>query len=323
VKAIVATKYGPPEVLQVQEIPQPIPQEHEILVRVRATTVNAGDCRMRAFDVPPVFWLPGRLLLGITRPKNPVFGMELAGDVAAVGPGVSRFKPGDAVYATTSAVNFGGYAEYKCLREDGVVAAKPANLTYEQAAAVPVNGNTALYFLRAAGVASGQRVVVVGASGGVGVFAVQLARALGAEVTGVCGPSHIDLVKSLGAAEVLDYSRQDFTHNGQVYDVIFDAAGKTTFPQVSGSLRKGGCYVNVVLPEAALIGPWYAMTAGKRILGGNITASADNLVFLRELIEAGTIHPVVDRTYPLDQIVEAHRYVDQGHKIGAVAINVA
>lgn len=321
-KAIVATKYGPPEVLQLKEIPKPTPKDNEILVKVRATTVNVGDCRMRSFKVPPVFWLPGRIALGFTKPKNPIFGMELAGEVETVGKEVKRFKPGDSVFGSTSGVNFGGHAEYKCLHEDDVVALKPANLTYEEAAAVPLGGLTALFFLRAAHIQSGQKVLINGASGSVGTYAVQLASYFGAEVTGVCSAANVDMVQSLGADKVIDYTREDFAANGQTYDIIFDAVGTTTFSRCKSSLKDSGYYLHTVMPTAGLAGPWYSMTTGKHVIGGSIIERAEDLVYLKELIEAEKIRPVIDRSYPLEQIAEAHRYVDQGHKKGNVVVTV-
>jgi NADPH:quinone reductase-like Zn-dependent oxidoreductase len=245
-KAVVATRYGSPEVLQIQEVAKPSPKDNEILVKIRATTVNVGDCRMRSFTVPPVFWLPARLSIGLTKPKNPVFGFELAGDVEAVGKNVKRFNPGDPVFGSAFKLNFGAHAEYKCLPEDGVVAIKPTNLTYEEAAAVPLGGLTALDFLRQANVQSGQKVLVNGASGSVGTYAVQLAKYFGAEVTGVCSTKNTDMVKLLGADKVIDYNHEDFTRNGEVYDLIFDAIGKTTFSQCKNSLTKNGYYINTV-----------------------------------------------------------------------------
>jgi NADPH:quinone reductase-like Zn-dependent oxidoreductase len=323
VRAIVAASYGPPEVLQLAEVEKPTPKDDEILVRVRATTVNVGDCRMRSFTVPPMFWLPARLTLGFSKPKQPIFGMELAGDVEAVGKDVKRFKAGDPVYASTLEENFGAHAEYKCLREDAAVAAMPERMTYEEAAALPLSATTALFFLRKGNVQPGQKVLVNGASGGVGTFAVQLANHFGAEVTGVAGSRNLELVQSLGAHHVIDYTRMDFTKNGETYDVIFDAVGKTTFPQVEDSLKDGGYYLStlIVLPE--LKRAWYARRTGKHVVGGTATPSAEALLALKELAEAGRLKSVIDRTYPLEQVAEAHRYVDQGHKTGSVVIAVA
>ncbi len=305
-KAIVYTKYGPPEVLRLQDVEKPAPRDNEVLVKVHATTVHIGDTIMRSLNMPIRGWqkLMGRLYLGIRGPKRPILGMELAGEVESVGRKVIRFKPGDPVFASTIAVNFGGYAEYKCLSENGVIAIKPANLTFEEAAAVPASGQTAWQCLKKGKIQRGQRVLVYGASGAVGTYAVQLAsRHFGAEVTGVCSGTNLELVKSLGASQVIDYTRQDFTQSGATYDVIFDAVGKLTPAHGKKALKPGGGYINVHADSD----------------GGD---KLENLLLLKELIEAGKIKPVIDRVYPLEQIVEAHRYVEQGHKKGNVVITV-
>jgi NADPH:quinone reductase-like Zn-dependent oxidoreductase len=302
-RAVIYTRYGPPEVLQLAEVPKPVPRDNEILVKVRATTVTKGDSRMRSFTVPRGQWLFARLYLGITGPKRQILDMELAGDVETAGKAVTRFKPGDQVVGSTFGANFGGYAEYKCLPEDGVVALKPPNLTYEEAAALPGAGMTALRVVRHGNVQKGQSVLIYGASGAVGTYAVQLARQHGAQVTGVCSTRNLELVQSLGAAEVVDYTQEDFTQRGGMYDVVVDAVGMLPPEQAKRTLKPSGIYVNV------------HTVPGKE--------SLDDLVFLTELAEAGIIKPVIDRCYPLEQIVEAHRYVDQGHKRGNVAITVA
>jgi len=305
-KAIVYTRYGPPEVLRLADVPKPAPRDHEVLVKVHATTVTIGDTIMRSLNLPIHGWqkVMARLILGWRRPKRAVLGMELAGEIEAVGRQVTRFKPGDSVFASTFAVNFGGHAEYKCLSENGVLALKPANLTFEEAAAIPGAGQTAWRCLQKGKIQPGQKILIYGASGAVGTYAVQLAsRHFGAEVTGVCSGANLALVQSLGASQVIDYTRQDFTQSGAIYDVIFDAVGKLLPAQGRKALKPGGVYLNV-----------HANSGGDEEL--------ETLLLLKGLIEAGKLRPVIDRVYPFDQIIEAHRYVEQGHKKGNVAITV-
>jgi NADPH:quinone reductase-like Zn-dependent oxidoreductase len=306
VKAIIYTEFGPPEVLRLTEIAKPAPRDNEVLIKVRATTVTIGDTIMRSLNLPVAGWqkLMARLFLGIRHPKRPILGMELAGDVEAIGTSVTRFKIGDAVFASTFSVNFGGYVEYKCLSENGMLAIKPVNLSYEEAAAAPGAGMTALRCLQKANIQSGQKVLIYGASGAVGTCAVQLAkRHFEADVTGVCSTANLELVKSLGADRVMDYTREDFTRSGAVYDVVFDAVGKTSAAQGKQALKPGGTYLNVHKDS------------------GNGERLAD-LLALKEIIEAGKFKPVIDRRYAFEQIVEAHRYVDQGHKKGNVVITL-
>ena len=304
-KAIVATKYGGPEVLQLKEVEKPIPEANEILIKVHATTVTAGDFRMRSFTVPPLFWLPARITLGFTKPKHPIYGMELAGEVEAIGKDVTRFKPGDQVFASTLTENFGAYAEYKCLPEQAMVAIKPANMTHEEAAAVSIGATTALRLLRKGKTLAsvrGQKVLIYGASGSVGTYAIQLARYFGAEVTGVCSTANLDIVKSLGADDAIDYTKENFSFRKERYDVIFDTVRKFPKSKYSNVLAPNGTYVTIA-----------RLDSKERM---------DNLIFIKELIEAGEIKVVIDRCYPLEQIVEAHRYVDAGHKRGNVVINL-
>ena len=305
-KAVIYTKYGPPDVLHLAEVTQPVPGEKEILIRVHATTVHIGDVRMRKPD-PQL----ARLVNGLLRPKRiPILGMELAGEVEAAGKGAQRFRVGDPVFAFTG-FGFGAYAEYKCMPEsgrpkEGLVALKPANLSFEQAAALPGGGLTALATLRQAKIQPGQRVLIYGASGSVGTYAVQLARLWGAEVTGVCSTANLELVKSLGAGRVLDYTRDEFAQSHETYDVFFDAVDRLPSAQAKKFLKPGGIYLNV----------------GKDSGSGN-ELKVEDLLHLKELVEAGKLSPVIDRIYPLEQIVEAHRYVEMGHKKGHVVITLA
>ncbi len=305
-KAIVYFQYGPPEVLRLQEVDKPAPRDREVLVKVHATTVTIGDTIMRSLNLPVHGWqkVIGRLILGWHKPRRHILGMELAGEVESIGRKVTRFKPGDPVFASTFAVNFGGYAEYKCLPEKGVLALKPANLPYEEAAAVPGGGMTALQCLKKGNIRSGQKVLIYGASGAVGTFAVQLAsHHFGANVTGVCSRANLELVKSLGASLVIDYTQEDFTQNSATYDVVFDAVGKLPPAQGKKALKPTGIYINV-----------HADSNGADKL--------ENLLSLKELIESGKLKPVIDRVYPLEQIIDAHRYVELGHKKGNVAITI-
>ncbi|WP_045521496.1 NAD(P)-dependent alcohol dehydrogenase [Neobacillus niacini] len=321
-KAIVYTKYGPPDVLQLKEIEKPIPKDNEILVKVKATTVTVADIRSRSFTVPPAFWLPARITLGFKQPKKEILGMELAGIVESVGKDVKRFKEGDQVFAA-SLVGFGAYAEYKCLPEDGPVTIKPSNITYEEAAAIPIGARTALFFLRKANIQRGQKVLVYGASGSVGSYAVQLAKYLEAEVTGVCSTSNLELVKSLGADKVIDYTIEDFSSNDESYDVIFVAVNKSSFTDCMKLLKKDGTYINVTepLPNARML--WTQLTTSKKLLlSRNSPETAEALNFLKELVESGKLKVVIDRSYAFNEIIEAHRYVEKGHKKGNVVITV-
>ena len=317
-KAVVYESYGRPEVLHLKEVAKPAPGANEVLVRIYATAVNSGDVRMRKADPWAV-----RLVLGLMRPKKPILGVILAGEIEAVGSAVTLFKEGDLVYGSTF-MSFGAYAEYKCLPEDGILAIKPASLTYKEAAAIPFGGTTALHFLRKAKIKSAQRVLIYGASGAVGTSAVQLAKYFGAEVTGVCSTANVAMVKSLGADKVIDYTKEDFSKNGEVFDIIFDTVGRSPFSTSVKSLKKNGYYLRVVHMALSPVirGLWVSLTSGKKVIGGVANVKAEDLVFLNNLIEAGHLKPVIDKSYPLEEIVEAHQYVEQGHKKGNVVITI-
>ncbi len=294
-KAVIYTKYGPPEVLQIKEIGKPTPKDNEILVKVHATTVTAADVRMRSFRVPLSYWLFARIALGFRGPRTNILGAELAGEIESVGKDVKNFKKGDQVFAYPGH-HGGAYAEYICLPEDMAVAVKPINMTYEEAAAVPFGGNTALHFLKQANIQKGQKVLIYGASGSVGTFAVQLAKYFGAEVTGVCSTTNIDLVKSLGANNVIDYTKEDFSQKGEKYDVILDTVGKASLSGCMRSLKNEGTYLQVVAaPATSIRMRWAGVTSSKTLIGGTAIPKTGNLIFLKELVEVGKIKPVIDR----------------------------
>jgi NADPH:quinone reductase-like Zn-dependent oxidoreductase len=321
-KAIVYSAYGPPDVLQVKEMEPPVPKDNEVLIRVHAAAVTTTDCNLRRGDKLM------RLVFGLRRPRRPILGTEFAGEIRASGKDVVNFREGDQVFAATGA-GFGAHAELICLPEAGALAKKPSNATYEEAAAICEGGLTALPFLRdKARIQRGHKVLINGASGAVGASAVQLAKYFGADVTGVCGPTNVDLVRSLGADAIIDYTQQDFTQAGRTYDVIFDAVGKSSFARCKGSLARGGVYLATV-PSVALylhvlwtskIGDRKAMVAATGLRPA--PDKAQDLNLLRELVEAGTVRPTLDRSYPSEQIVEAHKRVETGHKKGSVVVTL-
>ena len=323
-RAIVLPKYGPPENLQLRQLPKPVPAENELLVKVVATTVTVADVRSRGFDVPKMFWLPARFMLGFFAPRKKVLGMELSGVVEAVGRDVTRFQVGDEVFASTLENGFAGYAEYKVLPEDGQVVLKPAGLTHQQAAAIPVGGRTAVHYLRKANLTSGQKILIYGASGSVGSYSVQLARHLGADVTAVCSGRNIAMVEALGADQAIDYTKQDVAALGDRFDVIFDTVDKLDFTKAIGLLKEGGTYINVAQP----LPTWQTLQVGRTgryriLLGENPPPTPEALAYLGDLAVQGIVNPVIDRCFPLEEVVEAHRYVDTGRKRGNVVVQVS
>jgi NADPH:quinone reductase-like Zn-dependent oxidoreductase len=321
-KAAVYTRYGPPDVLEIKDVEKPVPGDNEVLVRVLATTVCAGDWRMRKAE--PFI---ARFMNGLWRPKKvQILGLEFAGEVESVGKDVTRFGEGDQVFGSPG-FTFGAHAQYVCLPEHAQIAIKPVNMTFEEAAAVLFGGVSALYFLRKAGVQAGQRVLIYGASGSVGVFALQLAKHFGAYVAGVCSTANLDLVESLGADEVIDYTRDDFSRAGRVYDIVVDTVGKSGFSRSLKSLKRGGCYVRIggsgrmlAFVGEILQGMWFSTIGPAKLVGGVARGATGDIAFLKGLIEAGKIRTVIDRRYSLAEIAEAHRYVEAGHKKGHVVI---
>ncbi|MBL7135796.1 MAG: NAD(P)-dependent alcohol dehydrogenase [Candidatus Marinimicrobia bacterium] len=337
-KAIVYTKYGPPDVLQLKEVEKPTPKDNEILIRIYATTINYGDIiarnfkniSPRKFNMPMPFWFGARIYFGLRKPKITILGAELAGEIEAVGKDVKRFKEGDQVFGYIGQ-SMGANAEYLRMLEDRCVAIKPANMTYKEAATVPYGAIMALSLLRKVNIQPGQKVLVNGSSGGIGSAAVQLAKShFGAEVTGVCSTPRLELVKSLGADKVIDYTQEDFTKNGERYDLIFDILGKSSFSGCKSSLKQNGRYLLASFKmrqlfqmlRTSIIGSLPVRQASKKVICAMATDKAEDLIFIKELVEAGKIKSVIDRRYPLEQTAEAHRYVEKGHKKGSVVITL-
>ena len=325
-KAIVWTAYGPPETLQLRDVKKPVPADDEVLIKIHATTVTAGDCETRRLALPLWIRLPMRFYVGLSKPKRmTILGQELAGEIEAVGKDVVRFNPGDQVFAATG-FGLGGYAEYICLPEvpeDGVLATKPANMSFEEAAAVPFGGLEALHFLKKAQIQPGERILINGAGGTIGTFAVQLAKYYGAEVTAVDSAGKFDVLRTIGADRVIDYTQEDFSKSGQTYDVIMDVIGKSSFSGSMRSLTPNGRYL-LVNPRVSHMfrGLWSSMTSGKRVIAGAASRTVEDLNFLKQLIETGKLKTVIDRRYPLEQTAEAHRYAEAGGKRGNLVISV-
>ncbi|NDI33303.1 NAD(P)-dependent alcohol dehydrogenase [Chengkuizengella sediminis] len=320
-KAIVYQKYGSPDVLELKEMAKPIPNDNEVLIKVYARTVSSGDARMRNGTRATLpLWPISKIAIGLRKPKKTLLGMDLAGEIESVGKNVKRFRKGDQVYGFCGK---GTYSEYVCLSEEGPIVIKPSNMTYEEAASVPFGAASALYFLRKGNIKSGQKVLIYGASGSLGTFAVQLAKYFGAEVTGVCSTTNLELVKSLGADKVIDYTKEDFTKNGQTYDIIFDTVDKTLFSRCKSSLKQKGVYVLAVIHFPQIVQMLYtSMIGSKKVKSGITPGRTEELNFLKELIEAEKLKSVIDRQYRLEQTAEAHGYVEKGHKKGNVVITL-
>lgn len=322
-KAVTYTRYGPPSVVSLTEVPKPIPRDDEVLIRIHATTVTTADWRARSLNLPGGFGFMGRLVFGILKPRQPILGTELAGVIESVGKSVTRFKAGAEVFAFTGG-RFGCHAEYRTMAEDGLIAPKPGNLTFEQAAALSFGGTTALPFLRdKAGIRRGDRVLVVGASGSVGSAAVQLAKHFGADVTGVCSTSNVELVRSIGADRVIDYKQSDFTKSGETWDIIFDTTGTAPFARSGAALAAGGRLIIVLGTLADALGLGRpAKASGKTAIAAVAAVRLDDLLYLARLASSGAFMPLIDRSYPLEHAAEAHAYVDKGHKRGNVVLSV-
>ena len=321
-KAIVCTKYGSPDVLKLKEVEKPSPKDNEIMISIYAATVTVGDCEIRRFDMPLWLWVPARIGFGLRGPRKKILGQDLAGKIESVGKDVKRFKKGDPVFARTG-FSLGAYAEYICLSEDGLIAIKPTKLNFEEAATVPMGGLTALYYLRKGNIQKGDKILINGASGSIGTLAVQISKYFGAEVTGVCSTGNMDMVRSIGADHVIDYTKEDFTKSNETYDIIFDVVGKSSFSRSLRSLKKNGSYLLANPGFSQIIrGRLTAIRSSKKVIAGTLNEKIEDLIFLKDLIEADKIKTVIDRRYPLEQTSEAHRYVEKGHKKGNVVITI-
>ncbi len=323
-KAIVHTKYGPPDELQLKEVEKPVPGDHDVLIKMHATTVTTSDCNVRNFTfVPKSFLFFARIMLGFKKPKINILGIDLAGEIEAIGKEVKLFMVGDHVFGSPG-TKMGGHAEYSCVPEDGALAIKPAEMSWEEAAAISLAGNTALFFIRDLGeIQAGQKILIHGASGAIGTYAVQLAKYYGADITGVCSTGNAEMVKSLGADKVIDYTKEDFTKSEERYDFVFDVVGKTTFSQCKGILKPKGIYLENMLEIKDMLRMiWTSITGGKKIKGGMSIESAENLNFFIKLYKSGKLKPVIDRIFPMDQTAEAFKYVELGHKKGNVVIKI-
>jgi 2-desacetyl-2-hydroxyethyl bacteriochlorophyllide A dehydrogenase len=324
VKAIVHTAYGPADELQLQEVEKPVPKVNEVLIKIHATTVTTTDCNIRNLTfLPTLLKLPMRMQFGFRTPSTKILGVELAGEIEATGKDVTRFKIGDQVFGTPDP-DFGAHAQYICIPENGVLTKKPTNMSYEEAATITLAGHTALYFIRDQGnIQAGQKVLINGASGAVGTFAVQLAKHYGAEVTGVCSTTNVEMVKSLGADQVIDYTKEDFTKNGKTYDVILDAVNKSSFLRCRSVLKKNGIYLLTMPSLTYLLHMlWASISGNKKVKNGAREAEVEDLHFFTELIDAGKLKTVIGRRYPLEETVEAFKYAESGHKVGNVVITV-
>ncbi len=325
-KAVVTTKYGPPEVLELHEVEKPTPADNEMLIKIHATTVTAGDIEMRSLNIPLGMQLMLRAGFGVRGPRKKISGTELAGEIETIGKDVTEFMLGDQVFGSAG-TGFGAYAEYICLPDkpgemEGGVAIKPANMTFEEAATVPFGGRDSLHFLRLGNIQNGQKVLINGAGGSIGTFGIQLAKHFGAEVTAVDSTPKLDMLRSIGADHVIDYTQEDFTKSGEIYDVIFDVIGKVSLSRSKKSIKPNGTYLLANPVSQMVQGLWTKMTSDYKVVMQTSSGRIADLVFLRGLIEEGKLTTVIDRTYPLEQIVEAHRYVEKGGKLGNVVITM-